>query len=219
MSLVCVGSHRRQTVCYVPSVHAFLQLLNSWLPQTAVCQILVLFQCRKAEGRRCPAATLLSFRKWRGCLAANLSVQISPLCRPYQMNPNVKTFYIWIALQGMSDSFQNKSEKEQNKGNEKVYNLHWKVTSKEQKSIGLPSPVLLLSSQLAPQLLHAAPLTAAGLVTTSLISVRLITPVNQSWKAERTRVQSRSVMKYRTLISAKAHWQRRWARTSTVHGY
>lgn len=36
------------------------------------------------EGRRCPAATLLSFRKWRGCLAANLSVQISPLCRLYQ---------------------------------------------------------------------------------------------------------------------------------------
>lgn len=94
MALVCVGSHRRQTVCYVPSVRAFLQLLNSWLPQTAVCQILVLFQRRKAEGRRCPAATLLSFRKWRGCLAANLSVQISPLCRPYQMNPNVKTFYI-----------------------------------------------------------------------------------------------------------------------------
>lgn len=63
------------------------------------------------EGRRCPAATLLSFRKWRGCLAANLSVQISPLCRLYQMNPNVKTFYIWIVLQGRLHSFQNKQGK------------------------------------------------------------------------------------------------------------
>lgn len=60
------------------------------------------------EGRRCPAATLLSFRKWRGCLAANLSVQISSLCRLYQMNPNVKTFYIWIAVQGRLHSFQSK---------------------------------------------------------------------------------------------------------------
>lgn len=204
MSLVSVGSHRRQTVCYIPSVRAFLQLLNSWLPQTAFGQILVLFQRRKAEGRRYPAVTLLSFRKWRGCLAANLSVQISPLCRPYQMNPSVKTFYIWIALEGMLDSFQKKYRKEQNKGNEKVKNLHWKVTSKGQKSTRLLSPVLFLSLHLAPQHLHAAPPTAAGLVTTILISVRLITPVNQSWKAEGTRVPSRSVMEIGALISARS---------------
>lgn len=108
MSIVCAGSHRRQTVCYIPSVHALLQLLNSRPPNGCWPDFGSLPALKGREGRRCPAATLLSFRKWGGCLAANLSVQISPLCRPYQMNPNVKTFYISIALQGRLHSFQNK---------------------------------------------------------------------------------------------------------------